>query len=143
MLGGGRNTRRPHGELVADVLAVLWAAGEPLTAQQVKQTLDQGLARTTVATILTRLHEKGTLVRTRPGRSFAYAPVEDAAGLAAGRMRRELEKEPERDLVLKRFVSSLSEADEDVLRHLLLGPRTGAVTAAPSGRTGTGSGGDA
>ncbi|MFF2073201.1 BlaI/MecI/CopY family transcriptional regulator [Kitasatospora sp. NPDC058162] len=122
MLGGGRNARRPHGELVADVLAVLWAAGEPLTAQQVKETLNQGLARTTVATILTRLHEKGTLVRTRPGRSFAYAPVEDAAGLAAGRMRRELEKEPERDLVLKRFVSSLSEADEDVLRRLLLDP---------------------
>lgn len=130
MLGGGRNARRPHGELVADVLAVLWAAGEPLTAQQVKETLNQGLARTTVATILTRLHEKGTLVRTRPGRSFAYAPVEDAAGLAAGRMRRELEKEPERDLVLKRFVSSLSEADEDVLRRLLLDPGSGLASEA-------------
>ncbi|WP_049660323.1 BlaI/MecI/CopY family transcriptional regulator [Kitasatospora sp. MY 5-36] len=130
MLGGGRDARRPHGELVADVLAVLWAAGEPLTAQQVKETLNQGLARTTVATILTRLHEKGTLVRSRPGRSFAYAPVEDAAGLAAGRMRRELEKEPQRDLVLKRFVSSLSEDDEDVLRRLLLDTRqVGEATA--------------
>ncbi len=132
MLGGGRGARRPHGELVADVLAVLWAAGEPLTAQQVKETLNRGLARTTVATILTRLHEKGTLLRTRPGRSFAYAPVEDAAGLAAGRMRRELEREPERDLVLKRFVSSLSEADEDVLRRLLLDARSEAG-AAPDG----------
>ncbi|GAB7183829.1 BlaI/MecI/CopY family transcriptional regulator [Kitasatospora sp. Ki12] len=136
MVRDGRDARRPHGELVADVLAVLWAAGEPLTAQQVKKALDQGLARTTVATILTRLHEKGTLVRTRPGRSFAYAPVEDAAGLAAGRMRRELEKEPQRDLVLKRFVSSLSEDDEDVLRRLLLDTRTattGASSAADSG----------
>ncbi|MFE4397964.1 MULTISPECIES: BlaI/MecI/CopY family transcriptional regulator [Streptomycetaceae] len=130
MLGGGRDARRPHGELVADVLAVLWAAGEPLTAQQVKETLNQGLARTTVATILTRLHEKGTLVRSRPGRSFAYAPVEDAAGLAAGRMRRELEKEPQRDLVLKRFVSSLSEDDEDVLRRLLLDARPEAEATA-------------
>ncbi|MFD7826769.1 BlaI/MecI/CopY family transcriptional regulator [Kitasatospora sp. NPDC059803] len=142
----GRDARRPHGELVADVLAVLWAAGEPLTAQQVKEALDHGLARTTVTTILTRLHEKGTLVRSRPARSFAYAPVEDAAGLAAGRMRRELEKEPQRDLVLKRFVSSLSEDDEDVLRRLLLdaqteaeaGAQTGAraATAADSGRPG-------
>ncbi|MEU8924572.1 BlaI/MecI/CopY family transcriptional regulator [Kitasatospora sp. NPDC048545] len=107
----GQDARRPHGELVADVLAVLWAAGEPLTAQQVKGALHQDLARTTVTTILARLHEKGTLARTRPGRSFAYAPVADAAGLAAGRMRQELEKEPHRDLVLKRFVSSLS-ADE-------------------------------
>ncbi|MFD7452923.1 BlaI/MecI/CopY family transcriptional regulator [Kitasatospora sp. NPDC059827] len=120
MARDGQEARRPHGELVADVLAVLWAAGEPLTAQQVKGALHQDLARTTVATILTRLHEKGTLARTRPGRSFAYAPVSDAAGLAAGRMRRELEKEPHRDLVLKRFVSSLSADDGDALRRLLL-----------------------
>ncbi|MFB7909501.1 BlaI/MecI/CopY family transcriptional regulator [Kitasatospora sp. NPDC056076] len=120
MARDGQEARRPHGELVADVLAVLWAAGEPLTAQQVKGALHQDLARTTVATILTRLHEKGTVARTRPGRSFAYAPVADAAGLAAGRMRRELEKEPHRDLVLKRFVSSLSADDGDALRRLLL-----------------------
>ncbi|MFD5433091.1 BlaI/MecI/CopY family transcriptional regulator [Kitasatospora sp. NPDC058063] len=120
MARDGQEARRPHGELVADVMAVLWAAGEPMTAQQVKAALHQDLARTTVATILTRLHEKGTLERTRPGRSFAYAPVADAAGLAAGRMRRELEKEPQRDLVLKRFVSSLSTDDGDVLRRLLI-----------------------
>lgn len=82
--------------------------------------LQQKLARTTVATTLARMHENGTLERSRPGRSFAYAPVADAAGLAAGRMRRELEKGPQRDLVLKRFVSSLSDDDEDVLRRLLL-----------------------
>ncbi|MFB7470713.1 BlaI/MecI/CopY family transcriptional regulator [Kitasatospora sp. NPDC056184] len=115
-----QEARRPHGELVADVMAVLWAAGEPMTARQVKGALHQDLARTTVATILARLHEKGTLDRTRPGRSFAYAPVSDAAGLAASRMRRELEKEPQRDLVLKRFVSSLSTGDGDVLRRLLI-----------------------
>ncbi|MFD8323900.1 BlaI/MecI/CopY family transcriptional regulator [Kitasatospora purpeofusca] len=120
MVRGRQEARRPHGELVADVLAVLWASAEPMTAQEVKGALRQDLARTTVATILARLHEKGTLDRTRPGRSFAYAPVADAAGLAAGRMRRELEKEPQRDLVLKRFVSSLSADDEDVLRSLLL-----------------------
>ncbi|WTH26976.1 BlaI/MecI/CopY family transcriptional regulator [Kitasatospora purpeofusca] len=120
MVRGRQEARRPHGELVADVLAVLWASAEPMTAQEVKGALRQDLARTTVATILARLHEKGTLDRTRPGRSFAYAPVADAAGLAAGRMRRELEKEPQRDLVLKRFVSSLSAEDEDVLRSLLL-----------------------
>ncbi|MFD6555594.1 BlaI/MecI/CopY family transcriptional regulator, partial [Streptomyces sp. NPDC058398] len=106
MAGKGRDARRPHGELVADVLAVLWEAGRPLTAQEVNAVLDKGLARTTMATILTRLYEKGTLRRTLSGRSFAYEPVEDAAGLVAGRMRRELESEPRRDLVLKRFVSS-------------------------------------
>lgn len=115
-----RDDRRPHGELVADVLAVLWEAGEPMTAQQVNAVLDKGLARTTMATILTRLYEKGTLRRTPSGRGFAYEPVEDAAGLVAGRMRRALEEEPRRDLVLRRFVSSLSDDDEATLRRLLL-----------------------
>lgn len=115
-----RDDRRPHGELVSDVLAVLWEAGAPMSAQQVNAALGQGLARTTMATILTRLYEKGTLRRVPSGRGFAYEPVEDAAGLVAGRMRRELEREPRRDLVLKRFVSSLSENDEETLRRLLL-----------------------
>ncbi|MEU7319131.1 BlaI/MecI/CopY family transcriptional regulator [Streptomyces griseoviridis] len=120
MSGKGRNERRQHGELVADVLAVLWAAGRPMTAQQVNTALDKGLARTTMATILSRLHEKGTLRRTPVTRGFAYEPVQDEAGLVAGRMRRELESDPRRDLVLKRFVSSLSEDDEETLRRLLL-----------------------
>ncbi|RKE17221.1 BlaI/MecI/CopY family transcriptional regulator [Streptomyces sp. TLI_171] len=111
--------RRAHGELVADVLAVLWEAGRPLTAQEVKGALGRPLARTTVATILSRLHGGGKLVRTRPGRSFAYEPVADAAGLAAGRMRRELDREGDRSLVLRRFVSSLSADDEAVLRQVL------------------------
>ncbi|MFJ9319627.1 BlaI/MecI/CopY family transcriptional regulator [Streptomyces globisporus] len=115
----GREERRQHGELVADVLAVLWEAGGPMTAQQVNAALDKGLARTTMATILSRLYEKGTLRRVPAARGFAYEPVEDAAGLVAGRMRRELESDPRRDLVLKRFVSSLSASDEETLRNLL------------------------
>ncbi|MFG2666702.1 BlaI/MecI/CopY family transcriptional regulator [Streptomyces sp. NPDC048387] len=114
-----RDDRRPHGELVADVLAILWEAGKPMTAQQVNAVLDQGLARTTMATILTRLYEKGTLRRSPSGRGFAYEPVEDAAGLVAGRMRPALESEPRRDLVLQRFVSALSDDDEETLRKLL------------------------
>ncbi|MEU8934233.1 BlaI/MecI/CopY family transcriptional regulator [Streptomyces sp. NPDC048409] len=120
MANGRRDERRQHGELVADVLAVLWEAGEPMTAQQVNAVLDKGLARTTTATILGRLYEKGTLRRTPVPRGFAYEPVADEAGLAASRMRRELESDLSRDLVLKRFVSSLSADDEETLRRLLL-----------------------
>ncbi|MFJ5885068.1 BlaI/MecI/CopY family transcriptional regulator [Kitasatospora cineracea] len=133
MVNGDREARRPHGELVAEVLEVLWAAGGPLTAQQVKDALARPLARTTVATILARLHENGTLARTRPGRALAYAPVADAAGLAAGRMRRELEREPDRDLVLKRFVSSLSAQDGAALRQLLHAAEGGAGYEAERG----------
>ncbi|MER5959874.1 BlaI/MecI/CopY family transcriptional regulator [Streptomyces longhuiensis] len=115
-----RDEKRQHGELVADVLAVLWQAGQPMTAHQVNAALDRGLARTTMATILSRLYDKGTLRRMPVARGFAYEPVQDEAGLVAGRMRRELESDPRRDLVLKRFVSSLSEGDEETLRRLLL-----------------------
>ncbi|MFJ9430373.1 BlaI/MecI/CopY family transcriptional regulator [Streptomyces sp. NPDC101490] len=119
MAGKRGDERRPHGELVAEVLAVLWESGEPMTAQEVNDALDRELARTTTATILSRLFEKGTLRRVAAGRGYAYQPVEDSAGLVADRMRRELEKDPQRDLVLKRFVSSLSASDEETLRRLL------------------------
>lgn len=78
-----RDERRQHGELVADVLAVLWEAGRPMTAQQVNAMLGRGVARTTMATILSRLYEKGTLRRVPVTRGFAYEPVQDEAGLVA------------------------------------------------------------
>ena len=112
--------RRPPGELESEVLAALWAAGRPLTPQNVQQALGGGLARTTVATILGRLHEKGTVQRKRVGRAFAYTPsVPDTAGLAARRMRSELDRGPDRSTVLARFVSDLSADDEQLLRGLL------------------------
>lgn len=114
--------RRPAGELEAAVLATLWAAGTPLTPPQVQQRLDGALARTTVATILARLHDKGTVARSRTGRAYAYTPaVEDRAALAARRMHTELEKGDDRSGVLARFVSRLTPDDERVLRGLLAG----------------------
>ncbi|OKJ06694.1 BlaI/MecI/CopY family transcriptional regulator [Kitasatospora sp. CB01950] len=112
--------RRPSGELESQVLAALWAAGAPLTPQQVQDAVDADLARTTVATILARLHEKGTVARSKAGRSFAYTPtVQDADGLAARRMRTELDRGRDRSTVLARFVSDLSDEDERLLRDLL------------------------
>ncbi|MET8408459.1 BlaI/MecI/CopY family transcriptional regulator [Streptomyces sp. NPDC005195] len=115
-----RDGGRPHGELVAEVPAVLSEAGEPLTARQVDAALGRGPVRTTTATILTRLHERGTVRRIPSGRGLACEQVRDAAGLLAGRMRHETGREPRRDLVLRRFASSLSANDEDTSRRLLL-----------------------
>ena len=114
--------RRHPGELEASVLAVLWAGERALTPGDIQRAIGGDLARTTVNTILTRLFDKGVVVRTRVGRAFAYAPAQeaqDAPGLAARRMRSELEKEADRSIVLARFVSGLSEDDEQVLRALL------------------------
>ncbi|WP_327066634.1 BlaI/MecI/CopY family transcriptional regulator [Kitasatospora sp. NBC_01250] len=112
--------RRSSGELEAQVLAALWAADRPLTPHDVQAALGGELARTTIATILARLHEKGTVGRTRAGRAYAYTPtVQDPAGLAARRMRTELDREQDRSTVLARFVSDLSADDERLLRELL------------------------
>jgi predicted transcriptional regulator len=121
-------SRRPSGELEASVLAALWAAaGSPLTPADVQRELGSALgstlARTTVTTILARLHEKGSVSRTRSGRGYAYLPVQDSPGLAARRMRSELDKsaEDDRGVVLARFVSELNPDDEALLRSLLGG----------------------
>lgn len=116
-----RDERRPAGELEAAVMAALWTAGAPLTPGQVQNELGFGLARTTVTTILTRLHEKGVVRRERQGRGYAYVPVQDAQGLTARRMHTELDRDTDRETVLARFVAQLSPGDERVLRQLLDG----------------------
>jgi predicted transcriptional regulator len=118
-MGEEQADRRPAGELEASVLAALWAADAPLTPGTVQSALGNGLARTTVTTILSRLHTKGLVTRTREGRGYAYAPAHDASGLTARRMHAELDRGEDRGTVLARFVSELSSQDERVLRALL------------------------
>lgn len=115
---GGEAGRRASGELEAAVLAVLQDAGS-LSATEVLDRLGGGLAYTTVVTILTRLHDKGLLSRHKDGRSYRYAPADDPAGLAARRLARMLDAEPDREGVLARFVSGLSGTDEELLRRVL------------------------
>ena len=111
--------RRAAGELEAAVLAVLQAAGSPLSAGEVRDRLGDHLAYTTVVTILSRLHGKKVLDRRKAGRAFLYTPVADEPGLAARRMAQMLDAEPDREAVLARFVSGLSGPDEELLRRML------------------------
>ncbi len=101
------------------MLAALWAAGEPLSPAEVQRALGGRLARTTVTTILSRLHDKGAVSRSRAGRGFTYSPIQDSAGLTARRMRSELDKQDDRGTALARFVSQLTSEDEQLLRTLL------------------------
>lgn len=117
--------RRAAGELEAAVLAVLQAAGSALSPGEVRERLGGQLAYTTVVTILSRLHAKGVLERHKAGRAYLYAPVADQPGLAARRMARVLDGEADREAVLARFVSSLSDSDEELLRRMLGDPRLG------------------
>jgi predicted transcriptional regulator len=117
-----KDERRPAGELEASIMAALWAADGPRTPGQVQASLGADLARTTVTTILTRLHDKGVVERQRRGRGFVYFPVQevrDAQGLTARRMHSELDRDSDRETVLARFVAQLSPDDERILRDLL------------------------
>lgn len=114
--------RRAAGELAAEVLEVLQKAGAALSPGEVRERLGGDLAYTTVVTILSRLHAKGVLDRRKSGRAYLYAPVADQPGLAARRMARVLDSEDDREAVLARFVSSLSDSDEELLRRMLAGP---------------------
>jgi predicted transcriptional regulator len=111
--------RRASGELEATVLAFLQEAAGPLSPGEVRELVGGDLAYTTVVTILSRLHAKGVLGRHKDGRSYRYAPVADQPGLAARRMARVLDGEPDREAVLARFVSGLSGSDEELVRRML------------------------
>jgi predicted transcriptional regulator len=111
--------RRGAGELEAAVLEVLQRGGSALSPGEVRELIGGDLAYTTVVTILTRLHAKGVLDRRKAGRSYRYIPVADSPGLAARRMARVLDEEADRGAVLARFVSALSDSDEELLRKML------------------------
>src|SRR6201996_1660129 len=116
---GESGNRRGAGELAGEVLGILQAAGEPLSPADVRERLGDDLAYTTVVTILSRLHAKGVLDRERQGRAFRYSPVADEPGLAARQMASGLAAEADREAVLARFVSGLSDEDEQALRRML------------------------
>ncbi|MEU6261008.1 BlaI/MecI/CopY family transcriptional regulator [Streptomyces sp. NPDC047043] len=122
---GETTGRRARGELESGVLGALWAADQPLTARQVQERLSGDLAYTTVLTILSRLHDKGMLVRHPAGRGYVFAPVRDEASETAVRMHSLLERGSDREAVLARFVSELSQEDEQLLQRLLGGQDAG------------------
>lgn len=65
--------RISDGEL--DVMEVLWAAGQPLTATEVADRIDptRGWTLATVKTMLSRLAVKGALRHREDGRRFLYS----------------------------------------------------------------------
>lgn len=142
--GGG--SRRAHGALEAEVLAILWGAGKPLSPAEVREEITRHrasglrndapkeLAYTTVVTILTRLFEKNVLSRERDGRAFRYAPVTDETGLAARRLAGLLDAAPNRRAVLSRFIEDLSDRDEELLRSVLESRAEPSAADADTGR---------
>lgn len=118
-----RRTARPRGSLEREVLACLAAAGQPLTAAEVRAEIGADTAYTTVMTTLTRLHAKGALSREPVGRAYAYDLVGDLqdapSSITARRMHQLLGGQANRTGVLTRFVAELNPDDEQLLATLL------------------------
>jgi predicted transcriptional regulator len=105
--------------LESEILATLWAAETPLTPVQVHAIVGGDLAYNTVHTILSRLQDKGQVVRVLLDGRPAYEPAKDAADDAADRMRAVLEAGFDRGEILARFVHALEPEDEAALRAAL------------------------
>ena len=114
-----RTGRRGPGQLESEILATLWAAETPLTPAQVHAIVGGDLAYNTVHTILSRLQDKGQVVRVLLDGRPAYEPAKDAADDAADRMRAVLEAGFDRGEILARFVHALEPEDEAALRAAL------------------------
>ena len=110
------------GPLEAQVMEVLWTAGE-CSVRDVIEQLDRKLAYTTVMTTLDRLFKKGLLDRQKSERAFLYSPRVShqewerqragdlVAGLLAG-------SQPSRELLLSSLVDAVGQHDARLLEHL-------------------------
>lgn len=108
------------GELERAVMAVLWAAGEPLPAKAIGERLaDRALAVTTVLTVLSRLERKAMVRRRRDDRAHTYEPVATRDQFVAELMREALGAAGDRGAALASFVGAASADDIDVLRKAL------------------------
>ena len=111
--------RRPTGSLEAEVLAALWASQDGATPGEVHDSIGEGLAYTTVMTILSRLWKKGLVERERRGRAYVYRPMVTEAELVAQRMRTQLERIGDREAALSTFVGTLGKKDAQALRRIV------------------------
>lgn len=99
---------------------VLWDAGAPLTAADVRAALpDRDLAVTTVLTVLDRLGRKHLVTRTRDGRAHRYQPATGRDALIAEAMLDALGGTDDHGAALARFVESVTPADAALLRAAL------------------------
>ena len=94
--------------LELECLRVLWQIGEG-TVHDVRETLAERreLAYTTVMTLLDRLARKGTVSRTKSGRSFLYAPA--------------VARDVLRQAALRELVDAYFDGDPQSLRVWLVG----------------------
>ncbi len=110
-----------EGEL--EIMKAIWKSGEPIGSAAIgKAVEDKGWKRTTIATFLARLVEKGALQTERRGRALYYTPILTAADYRKTRVKsfvKNVFDGSARDLVASLFEEkALSDSDIEELRSI-------------------------
>ena len=77
MLSGGIYMKNISiGDAELEIMKVIWKAKAPITSLDIgKEVEDKGWKKTTIATFLTRLVEKGALSADKQGKLYYYTPL--------------------------------------------------------------------
>ena len=116
---------RQLGPLEAEVMDILWdvphASVRTVTERLNSTRPDRPLAYTTVMTVMSRLAEKGLLLRTLVGKTYAYraqcSQEEFIAQLSSERVTALVQEFG--DLALTQFLNQLEQLDPEQLRRLV------------------------
>lgn len=107
------------GDLERQVMTLLWDTGAQLSANDVRDELDDSLAVTTVLTVLSRLEKKGLVRRDRGSRPHRYAAEATREDHTVEMLNEVLGQAGDREAVLARFIGSVSEDEAAALRRIL------------------------
>jgi predicted transcriptional regulator len=113
---------RHQGELEQLILDALWDSANPVSSQQLLERIspDGELALTTILTVLSRLSDKGLVVREAgSGRSLLFSAAQSREQHTADLMLKIVSGAGNPALAFSHFASGLSESDLESLRKSL------------------------
>jgi predicted transcriptional regulator len=114
---------RQQGELENEVMGVLWNNSGSMTSQEILDAVNQNnheLALTTILTVLSRLVDKGLVIRSAgAGRSFNFSATETREKHSANLMLKLLADTGNPALTFAQFTKSLTPKQLAALRETL------------------------
>ena len=114
-------SKRKQGELEASIMSCLWDRSEGLSSQQILALLgDDDLAVTTVLTVLSRLGDKGLLLkRQESGRKLLFIATKSREAHTASLLLDAMQDSANPSLVFSHFARSLSADQRQKLKDVL------------------------
>lgn len=108
------------GDLEAEVMNVLWACNEPQSVHNLLAHMaDRQFAYTTILTVVTHLHEKGWVERTKVSRAYMYSPAQTRAEATSQALREILDTSHDSAAVLMHFAKTVTDDELQALRGSL------------------------